>query len=176
MPFLSRTMRCNPPSRRAKLLSLFETLARGRRDFPLCDLDAAQVDWIVRSGLGPLCFHAAKELLENSSSPHWSSLKAADLTARMIAGEHLDAMREIIDASAGCVPRLTLLKGISVAAECYPEFQNRASRDPVFGLSNVLGQLRRSRFQNREIIVSAPSFNWFIWRRIGRRISSPSAA
>ena len=38
-------------------------------------------------------------------------------------------MTEIIDASCGSVPQLTLLKGISIAEEFYPEFHLRPMRD-----------------------------------------------
>jgi hypothetical protein len=51
---------------------------------------------------------------------HWSSLKAADLTARIVIGEHFQAMLEIIDACRRGIPPLILLKGISISEECYP--------------------------------------------------------
>jgi putative nucleotidyltransferase-like protein len=208
---------------RPKLLLLLEAIAAGRHDLSLRAWDAAQIDWIIQSGLGPVCFHTAKGNLENLNSPHWTSLRAADLTARIIAAEHLDAMREIIDAGEDCIPRLTLLKGISMAEEYYPEFhlrpmrdidilvpeehlicmdsllrdlgykqryggliggyeshhhlapffheeknvwievhhhllstKNRASRDRVFALPNVIAQIRRSAFHGREVYRLGP--------------------
>ena len=122
-------MRCENSPARAKLLTLFETVSRGRTDLSLGDFDDVQLDWIIRSGLGPACFHAAKENQENFTSRHWQSLKAADLTARWIGADHREAMTEIIDASCGYVPQLTLLKGISIAEEYYPEFHLRPMRD-----------------------------------------------
>lgn len=108
---------------------LLETLAMGRRDLSLRVWRGAQIDWMIDSGLGPVCFHAAKGNIENLSSPHWASLKAADLTAKVIAAERVEAMRTIIDAGAGYLPRLTLLKGISIAEQYYPEFHLRPMRD-----------------------------------------------
>ena len=46
----------------------------------------------------------------------------------MIAAEHIDAMQEIIDASRAYVPYLTLLKGISIAEQYYPEPHLRPMR------------------------------------------------
>lgn len=116
-------------SRRAKLLALLEAVAHRRHDLPLAEFDGAEIDWIVRSGLGPMGFDAAKGNAENLASPHWSVLQAADLTARVIAGDQIEAMGEIIDAARGQVERLTLLKGVSLADECYPEFHLRPMRD-----------------------------------------------
>ena len=208
----------NSQSPRPKLRALMETLARGRQDLSLRAFDASQIRWMIQSGLGPACFHAAKQNPENLISAHWSSLKAADLTARMIAADHADALREIIDAAEGYVSGLTLLKGISLASEYYPEFhlrpmrdmdvlvpgehlarmetllhdlgykpqrgdpsgfykthhhlmpffheekrvwvevhhhllsdKNRASRDSVFDLANVMAQIRRSTFDGRTV-------------------------
>ena len=114
------------------LLSLLEALSTGRRDLSLRDFNDAQIDWAIQSGLGPVCFRAVKDNPENLTSPQWPSLKAADLTARMIAADHLEAMQNIIDASRGHVPHLTLLKGISIGEEHYPEVHLRPMRDIDF--------------------------------------------
>jgi len=114
---------------KAKLLPLLQAIAGGRTDFSLAGFDDAQIAWIVQSGLGPACFHAGKKNPENLASRHWPALAAADLTARFIAAEHGEATAEILDAGRLCVPRLVLLKGISVADEVYPEFHWRPMRD-----------------------------------------------
>jgi hypothetical protein len=205
-------------SRRPKLLPLLEAIAAERREIPLRTFDAAQIRWIISCGLGPACFHACEKGAENPLSPHWNPLKAADLTARVIAGDHADALGEIIDAAGGRIGPITLLKGISVADEYYPEHhlrpmrdmdlfvarddlaatetllrdlgyrqerspacdisethhhlvpffhaekrvwievhhrllsdKNRASRDRIFGLDQIMGQLRPSAFQGRSV-------------------------
>ena len=114
---------------RPKLLPLLQAIAAERREMPLRAFDAAQIHWIISSGLGPACFHVCKEGAENCLSPHWNSLKAADLTARVIAGDHADALTEIIDAGRGRIGQITLLKGISAADEYYPELHLRPMRD-----------------------------------------------
>ncbi len=137
----------NKAPAKARLLPLLEAIARGRSDFSLSDFAGAQIDWIIRSGLGPACFHAAKELSANRASPHWPALAAAELTARCIAEEQRDAMAEILDAARAAVPRLILLKGISVAQEFYPQFHWRPMRDidllaPPQSLAPLEGVLR----------------------------------
>jgi hypothetical protein len=47
-------------------------------------------------------------------------LKGADLTARMLCDERVDALGEILDACIGNTPPITLLKGISIADQYYP--------------------------------------------------------
>jgi hypothetical protein len=85
----------------------------------------------------------------------WRRLQAADLTARVLTGIWIEALREILDACAGRIGPLTLLKGITHAFE-YPEPHLRPMRDldllvdegDVPQLETVLerlGYLRRSR-------------------------------
>jgi hypothetical protein len=121
-----------PSSQKPCLLVLLKALATGRRDLWLGDFTDSQIDWAMQSGLGPVCFQVVKDNPNNALSPYWNLLKAADLTARMIAAEHLEAMRDIIDATGVEVPQLTLLKGISIAEEHYPEAHLRPMRDLDF--------------------------------------------
>jgi hypothetical protein len=120
------------PVQKLSLLSLLEALSTERHDLSLHDFNDGHIDWAIHSGLGPVCFRAVKDNPENLASPYWHLLKAADLTARMIAAEHVEAMGDIIDASRGEVPHLTLLKGISIGEEHYPEIHLRPMRDLDF--------------------------------------------
>lgn len=113
----------------AKLLPLLDAIAKGRTDLSLGGFDDGQIAWIVQSGLGAACFHAAKENPENLLSHHWPTLTSAEMTARFIAAEHREAVTEIIDAGRVCIPELILLKGISLADETYPQFHWRPMRD-----------------------------------------------
>ncbi|MGE5305798.1 MAG: nucleotidyltransferase family protein [Alphaproteobacteria bacterium] len=115
--------------RRPELISLLEAISSTRRDLSLSNFCPRTVAWAIQSGLGPLLYRAAKDNSDNSSSGYWSDLKAADLTARVVMAEHLEAMAEIIDACRGKVPPLALLKGISIAEEYYPEPHLRLMRD-----------------------------------------------
>ena len=118
--------------RRPQLISLLEAIANERGDLPLNGFDDGIVAWAIQSGLGPLFYRAVKDDPNNSACPAWYALKAADLTARVVVGDHLDAMEEILDACRGQVPPITLLKGISIAEECYPEPHLRLMRDLDF--------------------------------------------
>jgi len=128
---------------------LMKAIARGRRDLALGEFEASDISWIVESGLGPSCFHAAQENRANTDSPHWRMLQAADLTARVVAADHAEAVIEILGTAAGRVPRMTLLKGISLADKVYPEFHLRpmrdvdllVDRDSVASMESVLREL-----------------------------------
>jgi hypothetical protein len=116
-------------SRRPQLISLLEAISSNREDLALDGFDAATVAWAIQSGLGPLMFRAVRRNPQNAANSHWSSLKAADLTARIVIGEHFQAAREIADACRASLPPLTLLKGISISEQCYPEPHLRLMRD-----------------------------------------------
>lgn len=118
--------------RRPELISLLEAISSGRGDLSLSGFSPRSVAWAIQSGLGPLFYRAAKDNGDNSSSGDWSDLKAADLTARVVMAEHSEAMAEIINTCRGKVPPLTLLKGISIAEEFYPEPHLRLMRDVDF--------------------------------------------
>jgi len=118
--------------RRPELISLLQAISSARGDLSLSGFNPGTVAWAIQSGLGPLFYRAARKNADNSTSAFWSDLKAADLTARIVIGDHLEAMAEIIGACRGQVPPLTLLKGISIAEECYPEPHLRLMRDLDF--------------------------------------------
>ena len=145
----SSMLRVQAVSAQAKLLPLLDAIAHDRTDLSLGGFDDSQIAWIVQSGLGPACFHAAKENPENLSSRHWPTLTAAEMTASYIAAEHCEAVTEIIDASRGCIPQVILLKGISIADETYPQFHWRPMRD--IDLLVPCGSLARMEKLLREI-------------------------
>jgi hypothetical protein len=111
------------------LVTLLRAARRQRRDLALARFRDADVDWAVATGLAPLLVWTAAGDPEAAASPHWPRLRAADLAARALAEEHLDAATEIIDACAGATPPLTLLKGISLCEAYYPAPQLRPMRD-----------------------------------------------
>jgi hypothetical protein len=55
----------------------------------------------------------------------------------MLSGEQLDAMAEVIDACVGHTPLLTLLKGISICDQHYPQPYLRPMRDIDFLVDEV---------------------------------------
>ena len=116
-------------SSRPQLISLLEAISTSREDLALDDFDDATVAWAIQSGLGPLLHRAVRRNAQSWESSSWNSLKAADLTARIVIGEHFQAVREIADACRSSLPPLTLLKGISISEQCYPEAHLRLMRD-----------------------------------------------
>lgn len=135
-------------SSRPQLISLFEAVSSNREDLALDDFDAVTIPWAIRNGLGPLLYRAVRRNSQSLANSHWSSLKAADLTARIVIGEHFQALQEIGDACRSSLPPLTLLKGISISEQCYPEPHLRLMRDIDFlvakeSLSAVTAALRQ---------------------------------
>jgi hypothetical protein len=118
--------------RKPQLIALLQAVSGGRTDLSLDRFSGTQIDWAIQTGLGPLLFRAIQEGDSDPASAVWRSLNAADLTARVLAGNQLDAMAEIIDTCRGRVPSLTLLKGISIGKEFYPEAHLRLMRDLDF--------------------------------------------
>jgi hypothetical protein len=119
-------------SRHPQVILLLEAISSNREDLALDEFDAITVAWTIRNGLGPLLYRAVRRNSQSLANSHWSSLKAADLTARIVIGEHFQALQEIGDACRSSLPPLTLLKGISISEQCYPEPHLRLMRDIDF--------------------------------------------
>jgi len=115
-----------------QLIPLLQAASQGREDLRLAAFQKAQICWAVETSLGPLLFQTTKADPEATTSPLWTLLQSANLTACLLTGEQIDAMSEIIDACKGHVPVLTLLKGISICDQHYPEPHLRAMRDIDF--------------------------------------------
>ena len=134
-------------SRLPQLISLLKAISSNREDLALDEFDAITVAWAIRNGLGPLLYRAVCRNSQSLANSNWISLKAADLTARIVMGEHFQALQEIGDACRSSLPPLTLLKGISISEQCYPEPHLRLMRDidflvPEESLSAVTTALR----------------------------------
>ena len=87
--------------------------------------------WAIENGLGSLLRKATAQDPAARTSPLWPLVLGADLTARVLSADRIDAMAEIIDACQQ-LPTLTLLKGISLCQEYYPETHLRPMRDVDF--------------------------------------------
>jgi putative nucleotidyltransferase-like protein len=139
----------------SQLITLFKALAQGQRDAKLATFDESLVRWAIMTGLGPALFHVTQTDAQAPFSPQWLLLKGADLTARVIKSEELDAVSEIIDASEGRVHALTLLKGISICDQHYPEPHLRLMRDIDFWVEE--SELSRVEMLLRKLGYSQPS-------------------
>lgn len=111
------------------LLRLLDEAAKDRADLTLSDFSAEQVRWAVRTGLGPWLRRCTAHDPAASTSPLWPLVHGADLTSRVMVAEQMDAAAEILDSCAGHAPPLTLLKGISVCEQYYPEPHLRVMGD-----------------------------------------------
>jgi Uncharacterised nucleotidyltransferase len=111
-----------------ELIRLLESASRSHQSQVVSSFSEEQINWAVRNGLGPLLVWATREDRLRDTSPLWPLLQGADLTARVISAEHFDALTEIVDACDFAAP-LTLLKGISIADQYYPEPHLRPMRD-----------------------------------------------
>jgi hypothetical protein len=116
-------------SSRPQLISLFEAISSNREDLALDDFDAVTIAWAIQSGLGPLLYRAVRRNARSLANSQGTWLKTADLTARIVIGEHFQAVREVAAACQSSIPPLTLLKGTSISEECYPEPHLRLMRD-----------------------------------------------
>src|SRR5215510_12185937 len=105
----------------SSLKRLLQAAAEDRTDLILRDFLPAQIRWAVDSGLGPLLRRATAGDPQARKSPLWPLIESADLTARVMASDRLDAVHEIIRACDGRMEPLTLLKGISMCEQFYPE-------------------------------------------------------
>jgi Uncharacterised nucleotidyltransferase len=119
------------------IMRLLQAASEGRRDLRLSAFDEAEVCWAVERGLGPLLFYTTTGDGAATTAPSWPLLRATHLTAQVLSGEQLDAMVEIIDACVDYTPLLTLLKGISICDQHYPQPYIRPMRDIDFLVEEV---------------------------------------
>ncbi len=118
-------MRAEPRS----LTRLLEAARHDRANLTFSDFPAEQVRWAVTTGLGPWFRRCTVDDPGAAASPLWPLVHGADLTARVIVAEQLDALEEIVDIAKRHVPSLTLLKGISLCEQYYPEPHLRTMGD-----------------------------------------------
>jgi len=83
-------------------------------------MDGETVRWAVSAGLGPLLLRLTPKDSRLTASAAWPAVVGAELTARLRSQVQLQALEDVIDACAGRVPPLTLLKGASLCIERYP--------------------------------------------------------
>lgn len=114
----------------ARILSLFRALAQDRRDLELAAFDDQTLSWALDVGIGPLLLRTAGITRQNAApSTHRMALLSADLTARVLCGMLLDATAEILDSASENAHAITLLKGISICEDLYPEPHLRTMGD-----------------------------------------------
>ncbi len=88
-----------------------------------------EVQWALDAGLGPQLHQTTQDAPGQMPARLRELVLAADLTARVIGGTQADCASEIIAACQAIGVPATLLKGISICEQCYPEPHFRPMTD-----------------------------------------------
>ena len=88
-----------------------------------------EVRWALDAGLGPLLYRATGADRTRVPSVWRDVFLAADLTAKVMHGNRIEATAEIIDVCNAIGARVTLLKGISISDQHYPTAHLRPMSD-----------------------------------------------
>jgi hypothetical protein len=110
------------------LLPLIQALIAQRRDADLGYLSLTELELALRRGLGPVLEYVSANAAAIDVS-FADRIRAADLTARVLTGEKIDVLVDVLDAAAAVGCRPVLLKGISAAFRYYPEPHLRTMGD-----------------------------------------------
>jgi Uncharacterised nucleotidyltransferase len=95
----------------------------------LREADDAQLQWIVDAGLAPLLYRATREGADQIPSGRRDALLSADLTAQVRHANFVRTTNELIDTCRELRAPVTLLKGISISEQYYPEAHLRPMGD-----------------------------------------------
>jgi hypothetical protein len=103
------------------LIPVLRAGVSGRNDFDPALLDPAGVRWAVHTGLGPLICHICRNHLSGiADAASQDLLRSADMVAQLAMSDALDALEEMLAASADIAREIILLKGISTCQYLYP--------------------------------------------------------
>lgn len=102
------------------LLPVLEAVGTGNTSFNLSKLDPSTTREAIKHGLGAVLAHVSRDCPTNSHSPFADDIRAADLTARLLTADVLDAIGHILRASDTNSCRPLLFKGAAMAWLHYP--------------------------------------------------------
>lgn len=88
-----------------------------------------ELQWALDAGLGPLLYEVTRTANDPVPTALGEVLLSADLTARVLNENRVEAAEEIIAACAAIGVPVTLLKGISISEQHYPSPHHRAMSD-----------------------------------------------
>lgn len=112
------------------LIPILRAKGSDRKNFDLNLLDPATIRWAVRAGIGPLIYHVHRDQLSQiPDAASRDALRSAELAAKLVMADTLDALEEILSASADMANETILLKGISTCQYLYPEPHLRTMGD-----------------------------------------------
>jgi Uncharacterised nucleotidyltransferase len=93
------------------------------------EADRRQLKWVSDAGLAPLLHRATQEGVDEVQADRREMLLSAHLTAIVRHGSLIDATCEIVEACEARGIRVTLLKGISISDQYYPDAHLRPMGD-----------------------------------------------
>ena len=151
------------------------------------DVPALLLRRLVHAGLGP----CLRNLARTQSADDAELLTAADLTARVISAQMLNALAEILRAAPDTADRIVLLKGIAACQRHYPEPHQRLMGDidllvtpdlqpRLEAVLRTLGYVQRSEFTSEFYVTHHHSMPFFhpssgVWVEVHRALF-PSAS
>ena len=111
-----------------------------------------EFNWVIAGGLGPLLYHATREHRDVLPANLRERFLSAELTERVRHGAITDTAEDVIDACTACGVPVTLLKGISISSQHYPEEHLRPMSDidvlvPAMAYSTIESALQDRGFQ-----------------------------
>jgi hypothetical protein len=103
------------------LIPVLRAGVSGRNDLDPALVDPASVRWAVHAGLGPLICHISRNHLSRiADAASQDLLRSTDMVAQLTMSDALDALEEMLAASADIAREIILLKGISTCQYLYP--------------------------------------------------------
>jgi hypothetical protein len=150
------------------------------------EVDDRQMQWVSDAGLAPLLYRASREGIDQVPTARRQMLLSAHLTAIVTHGNLIDATCEIVEACEARGIRVTLLKGISISDQHYPDAHLRPMGDidilappslsaTVESTILQLGYRRKVDYQHREgAHHGAPLFHpgWHAWVEVHNALFS----
>jgi hypothetical protein len=114
------------------LLSLVRSIVKGEKDVPFPLPNEAQVDWGIRTGLGPILYELALAAPNPISRPLVERLLISELAAKIAHWKRTTAINNIIDACSSSEISIIPLKGILICNEYYRKPYWRPMQDIDF--------------------------------------------
>jgi hypothetical protein len=173
------------------LLPILKAVATGNTDVDLSKLAPSTIRAAIRDGLGAVLAHVSRDCPTNSHSTFADDIRAADLTARLLTADVLDAIGHILRASDTNSCRPLLIKGAAMALLHYPAPHLRTMGDidiciPLTHQSAFEAQLRALGFTQTSHMPaefferhhhSMPFWHpqWRVWVEVHTRLFPPQS-
>lgn len=102
------------------LLPVLKAAATGDTRFDLGNLDPSTIREAINNGLGAVLAHVSRNCADSSRSSLAGDIHAADLTARLLTADVVDAIGRILQSCRSAPYRPLLMKGAAMALLHYP--------------------------------------------------------